>query len=80
MGFRARELLVVFFRGFLRGIFLDLIFWMLNCDYSKSATLRNLGCPAGFFDLGTMGSSKHDSIDNSDSFHLQSIKNCSDHF
>ena len=38
------------------------------------------GCPAGFFDLGTMGPSKHDSIDNSDSFHLQPIKNCSDHF
>ena len=54
----------------------DLVFQQF-CSIPKT---RKVGCPAGFFDLGVMGPSKHDSIDNSDSFHLQPIKNCSDHF
>ena len=40
----------------------------------------NVGCPAGFGDLGVMGPSKHDSVDNSNSFHQQPVKIRSDHF
>ena len=43
----------------------------------QSAGLK-VGCTTGSGELGAMGPSKHDSIDNTDSFYGQPVKNRSD--
>ena len=44
----------------------------------RLATDQKLGCTTGSGELGAMGPSKHDSIDNTDSFYGQPVKNRSD--